>query len=195
MSGALVLWREGTSRPAHTSTAFARLKSMMPVRSPARRALRAPAEMRHVVVDLGHEHRAQRRERHAADRRIERHVEHLRARCRACRNRRRRAAAARERQAECPGLRYRTPPRGSSTSGRCSNLDRPDHERRAVGAPFQILRAAADARASSRPADRAPAPPRRGRSRGPELQQLHAGLDAVADAHRHCRSCARNSES
>jgi hypothetical protein len=32
VSGALVLWREGTSRPAHTSTALARLNSMIGAR-------------------------------------------------------------------------------------------------------------------------------------------------------------------
>ena len=66
MSGALVLWRDGTSRPAQTSAALARLKSMTGVCVQARRVLAAPAEMRHVVVDLGDEHRAQRRERQVA---------------------------------------------------------------------------------------------------------------------------------
>ena len=63
MSGALVLWRDGTVRPAHSSAALAPLKYITGICVHAGAVLGAPADLRHVGIALGHEHRAQRRER------------------------------------------------------------------------------------------------------------------------------------
>ena len=139
--------------------------------------------MRDVVVDLGDEHRAQRRERHVADRRIERHVEHLLVGVERLEPQGR-AAAARELQAERARVRIEHD-LADVDERPLLELDRPDQERRAVGAPFQIHR---------RQRARAPVAVLRIEHQhflgavlraGPELQQLRAGLDPVADAHRH----------
>ena len=77
MSGALVLWRDGTIRPAHSSAAAARVKSITGACVQLRAVLAAPADLRHVGIALGHEHRTQRRERPvAATGALERDVEH-----------------------------------------------------------------------------------------------------------------------
>ena len=184
MSGALVLWRDGTSRPAQTSTALARCEVHHRRCAPSACApfTRQPSCATSVLISVTNI------ERSAANGRSpptggSSVTSSTCARCRAFE-----PQVALPPRANC---RRNVRVAGSnttsrmSTNGRSFDLDRPDQERRAVGAPAQVRR---------RQRPRAPVAVLRIehqhflgavlRAR-PELQQLHAGLDPVADAHRH----------
>ena len=69
MSGALVLWREGTVRPAQSSAAVARLKSITGVCVQRSLSLARQPTCATSALPSRHEHRTQRRERPLAPRR------------------------------------------------------------------------------------------------------------------------------